>query len=148
MIQSTRRFLWGVLLMSKGINKKEKEFFENLHKGHRDRLRDKFISAVEEGFVDEIFQSHELLELLLYCAIPRQNTNDLAQSLMREFGSFSDIVDADITRLMQVPGVGKSSAVLIKLISSMAKRYINEVNDIKDMRLTPLNIDGYIRNCR
>ena len=132
--------------MAKNIDKREKEFFENLHKGHRERLRDKFISAAEDGLIDEMFQSHELLELLLYCAIPRQNTNDAAQCLLREFGRFSDVVDADIDRLMQVPGVGKSSAVLIKLISAMAKRYINEVNDIKDMRLTPLNIDGYVRN--
>lgn len=132
--------------MAKKIEKIEKEFFTNLHEGHRNRLREKFVNAVEDGSVDDMLQPHELLELLLYNAIPRQNTNELAQKLMKEFGRLSDVVDADISRLMQVPGVGDKTAVLIKLISSMAKCYINEVNDIKNMRLTPLNIDGYIRN--
>ena len=127
-------------------NKKTQELHANIHKDHRLRMREKFINALEEGNVDNVFQDHELLEILLYTAIPRRNTNDIAHYLIDEFGSIGGIVDADKEQLEKVYGMGENAAVLVKLVSTLAKRYINDVNDIKNTRLTPLNIGSYIKN--
>ncbi len=126
--------------------KDKEKIHENIHKNHRQRLREKFSNAVEEGNVDNVLEDHELLELLLFTAIPRKNTNDLAHYLMNEFGSLSGVVDADKEQLMSIDGIGEQAATVIKLISSLVKRYINDVNDIKNARLTPLNINSYIKN--
>lgn len=126
--------------------KNKNEFYANVHKDHRQRLREKFILALEEGNVDNVLQDHELLEILLYTAIPRKNTNDIAHYLMDEFGSIGGVVDADKEQLEKVFGIGENAAVLVKLVSTLAKRYINDVNDIKNTRLTPLNIGSYIKN--
>lgn len=123
-----------------------KELRANIHKDHRQRLRNKFILALEDGNVDEVLQDHELLEILLYTAIPRKNTNDIAHFLMDEFGSIGEIIDADKDQLAKVFGMGENAAVLVKLVSTLAKRYINDVNDIKNTKLTPLNIGSYIKN--
>lgn len=122
------------------------EFHKNIHKDHRQRLREKFLVAIEEGNADDALQDHELLELLLFMAIPRKNTNDIAHYLIDEFGNIGAIVDADVSQLKKIPGIGENVAVTIKLISTLAKRYINDVNDIKSTRLTPLNIGSYIKN--
>ena len=79
-----------------------KELRANIHKDHRQRLRNKFILALEDGNVDEVLQDHELLEILLYTAIPRKNTNDIAHFLMDEFGSIGEIIDADKDQLAKV----------------------------------------------
>ncbi len=126
---------------------KEKDALrKDIHKDHRQRLREKFIHAIKEGEVDDMLQDHELLELLLFTAIPRKNTNDIAHFLMDEFGSISGVIDADKEQLEKIHGMGENAAVVIKLISTLAKRYINDVNDIKNTRLTPLNINSYIKN--
>ena len=127
-------------------DKRTQEIRANIHKDHRQRMREKFILALEEGNVDNVFQDHELLEILLYTAIPRKNTNDIAHYLIDEFGSIGGIVDAEKEQLEKVFGMGENAAVLVKLISTLAKRYINDVNDIKNTRLTPLNISSYIKN--
>lgn len=127
-------------------NKEIQELHANIHKDHRQRMREKFINALEDGSVDNVFQDHELLEILLYTAIPRRNTNDIAHYLIDEFGSIGGIVDADKEQLEKVYGMGENAAVLVKLVSTLAKRYINDVNDIKNTRLTPLNIGSYIKN--
>lgn len=127
-------------------DKRTQDIRANIHKDHRQRMREKFILALEEGNVDNVFQDHELLEILLYTAIPRKNTNDIAHYLMDEFGSIGGIVDAEKEQLEKVFGMGENAAVLVKLVSTLAKRYINDVNDIKNTRLTPINISSYIKN--
>ncbi len=128
------------------VDKSTQKLHANIHKDHRHRMREKFVLALEEGNVDNVFQDHELLEILLYTAIPRKNTNDIAHYLIDEFGSIGGIVDADKEQLEKVFGMGENAAVLVKLVSTLAKRYINDVNDIKNTRLTPLNISSYIKN--
>ena len=58
----------------------------NLHHGHRERLRKRFM---QYGGAD--FSDHELLEMLLFYAIPRKNTNELAHFLINEFGSLRGV---------------------------------------------------------
>ena len=98
---------------------------KNLHTGHRKRLRDRFIQNSLENF-----EKHNILELLLFSSIPRQDTNELAHRLIEEFGSFSGVFDASVEELMKVEGVGESSAVLIKLIPAISKVYLDDKNSV------------------
>lgn len=83
----------------------------DVHGGHRERLRQRLIN---EG-VDN-FEPHELLEFLLYYAIPRLNVNMLAHNLLNYFGSLRNVLDADITELMQVKGMGEHAARWLHLV--------------------------------
>ena len=78
----------------------KKQQQEDLHAGHRDRLRQRFL---QEGL--EHFEDHTILELLLFYAIPQRDTNELAHRLIREFGSFSQVFLADYERLAAVKGM-------------------------------------------
>lgn len=119
---------------------------KSLHEKHRERLKEKFLNALEEGNAEDALLDHEFVELLLFYAVPRKNTNEIAHRLINEFGGIGSILDADVDKLMEIEGMGRHSATMLKLISACAKRYINDVNDIKDTRLTPLNINTYIKN--
>ena len=70
---------------------------KNVHKNHRARLKKKFLDA---GSM-EIFEPHEQLEMLLYYACPRKDTNALAHRLLDQFGSFSAICDASVNNLVE-----------------------------------------------
>lgn len=114
---------------------------ENLHDKHRKRLRAKFME-----FGADALEDHEFVELLMFYGVPRKNTNEVAHRLINEFGKLKDILDTDPENLMQIEGVGPNTATLIKVVSACVKKYINEVNDIANARLTPLNINTYIKN--
>ncbi len=118
----------------------------NLHENHRERLKEKFLNLLEEGMAEDGLEDHEFVELLLFYAIPRRNTNETAHKLINEFGSFGNILEADIENLTAIDGVSRHTATMLKLMASCAKRYINDVNDIKNARLTPININTYIKN--
>jgi DNA repair protein RadC len=85
--------------------------------GHRDRLRERFRSAGEEALTD-----YELLELLLFRAIPRRDVKPLAKALIRRFGSFAEVVGAPINRLLEVQGLGLSAATELKIAEAAARR--------------------------
>lgn len=91
----------------------------NLHKDHRSRLRKRFINDGIEGFED-----HNILELLLFYAIPRRDTNPLAHELIDYYGTLSAVFDADYNDLIQKSGIGESAASLIKLIPALARAYM------------------------
>ena len=82
-----------------------------IHDGHREKMRHRFCETGLEGFAD-----HEALELLLYYAIPRRDTNELAHRLLARYGSLSALLQAPIEDLRRVEGVGESAAVLLKLV--------------------------------
>lgn len=92
----------------------------SVHEGHRDRLRARFLN---NGLTD--FEEHTALELLLFYARPRCNTNEIAHELIKRFGSFSGVLDAPIEELTTVLGVGETSAILIKMIPSMGAYYLS-----------------------
>lgn len=79
--------------------------------GHRDRLRDRFLNAGVEALRD-----YELLELLLFRAIPRRDVKPLAKTLIARFGSLADVLGADPERLMEVEGVGRSVMAELKIV--------------------------------
>ncbi len=88
------------------------------HTGHRDRLRTRFLS---NGL--DTFQDHEVLELLLFYALPRKDTNELARILLQHFGSISAVLDAPLSELKEVGGIGENAAILLHLIAPLSRRY-------------------------
>lgn len=88
------------------------------HTGHRKRLREKFISAGLDSFLD-----HEVLELLLTYVIARKDTKHIAWALLKKFGSLSAVLDASPEQLVQVPEIGPQAAHFLTLIRSIFKRY-------------------------
>lgn len=92
----------------------------SVHEGHRDRLRARFL---KHGLRD--FEEHNVLELLLFYARPRCDTNKIAHALIDRFGSFSGVLDAPFEELVEVSGVGHNSAVLIKMIPELGAYYLD-----------------------
>lgn len=94
-----------------------------MHEDHRKRVRARFLSEGLDGF-----EPHNILELLLFYAIPRQDTNETAHLLLDKFGSLRAVFEADLEDLTAVPGIGENSAVLIKMIPQLARRYLLDCN--------------------
>lgn len=85
--------------------------------GHRQRLRDRFRKGGADALPD-----YELLELVLFRAIPRRDTKGLAKRLLARFGSFADVVNAPDARLKEVSGVGESVVTELRLVRAAALR--------------------------
>ena len=88
-----------------------------LHDGHRQRSKRRYLALGAEGMED-----HQLLELLLFYAIPRQDTNETAHRLIQRFGSLQGVLHAAPEELSSVEGVGENAAVLVRLVGDMALR--------------------------
>ena len=102
---------------TEGLFPEEKRKAANPHAGHRDKLRQRFI---EENGLDS-FADHQILELLLFYADSRKDTNPLAHALLDEFGSLKGVLEAPPEMLMQVKGIGKSAATLISLVVPLTR---------------------------
>lgn len=89
---------------------------KNVHEGHRERLRTRYKRC---GFDD--FAEHEVLELLLFYAIPRANTNPIAHNLLDRFGSLYAVLNASESELCEVEMVGPASAALIRTVADSAR---------------------------
>lgn len=85
------------------------------HAGHRDRLRARFLKAGPEALAD-----YELLELVLFRAIPRRDVKPLAKKLLATFGGFAEVISAPIERLREIPGVGEAVAAELKIVQASA----------------------------
>ncbi len=96
---------------------------EHLHSGHRNRVKEQFAKS---GMRD--FQDHQVLEMLLFYAIPQRDTNDLAHMLIDEFGSLAGVFDAPLESLEAVKGMGKNSATLIKMVPEIYSKYLDSKN--------------------
>ncbi|MEI6415028.1 MAG: DNA repair protein RadC [Pseudomonadota bacterium] len=92
-----------------------------MHQGHRERLRARFLEEGLDGFED-----HQVLELLLFQAIPRSDTNPIAHQLMQRFGTLSAVLEADPKDLASVTGVGDRVAAFISLIPQITRRYFHD----------------------
>ncbi|MDD2568599.1 MAG: DNA repair protein RadC [Clostridia bacterium] len=90
----------------------------NLHEGHRSRLKQKLL---EQGL--DSFAEHEVLELLLYYAIPYKDTNALAHRLLSHYGSLAGVLEADYHDLQEQAGVGANTASLLTFIPQLTRYY-------------------------
>lgn len=86
--------------------------------GHRDRMRERI-----ENIGTEDIRSQELMELLLYYAVPRKDTKQMAFDLLSHFGSLEEILKADESALRQVPGIGVRIARWIRLLGDITGIY-------------------------
>ena len=91
----------------------------NEHADHRQRMKDRFL---ENGL--DIFDEHQVIELLLFFGIPRRDTNVIAHRLIKRFGSLRDVLDAPYEELLTVDGIGEHAATLIKLSAELSRRYL------------------------
>ena len=85
--------------------------------GHRDRLRERFLSGGPDALPD-----YELMELVLFAAIPRRDVKPLAKGLIAKFGSFADVIAAPRERLMEIPGIGDAVVNQLKIVEAAAQR--------------------------
>lgn len=92
----------------------------NPHKMHRDRTRNRFL---KEGL--DSFEPHNVLELLLFYSIPRKDTNNLAHTLLDEFGTLDHVFDASYEDLCAIKGITKNTAVLFKMIPQLFRQYMD-----------------------
>lgn len=111
--------------MIKVSEKSENKKPNNIHEGHRERLRQRFLS---EGL--DNFQDHNVLELLLFYSVPMKDTNEEAHNLINTFGSLSGVFDASFEELCNVKGIGERSATLIKMVPELFKKYeVDKINN-------------------
>lgn len=108
------------------------------HTGHRARLKEKYITG---GI--EVLQPHEVMEMLLYYAVPQRNTNDMAKNLLDRFGSISAVLDAGMDMLMSA-GLTEHQALLLKLIPDVTRLYLLDKHSNRDKVLTYDNLPAYV----
>ena len=97
-----------------------------IHDGHRRHMRQRFLANALEGFAP-----HEALELLLYYAIPRRDTNAIAHALIERYGSLTAVLSAPVEDLQKVDGIGENAAILLSLVAPLFRTAIltdREVN--------------------
>ena len=90
-----------------------------LHEGHRERKKDQFVRCGPDSFAD-----HELLELLLFYAVPQRDTNPIAHELIERFGSLQAVLTAPVEELTEVSYVKKNAAVLLRLVPALYQRIL------------------------
>ena len=96
----------------------EKQSKSGYH-GHRARLRGRFLDAGPDALAD-----YELLELLLFTALPRKDTKPLAKDLIEKFGSFAEVIAADKDKLLAIDGLGESAVAGLKAVQAGAARLL------------------------
>ena len=110
--------------------------------GHRQRLRDKFLLNMGEDLAD-----YELLELVLFYLIPRKDVKPISKDLIKKFGSFSKVINANISDLILVDGIQETTAIGLKLLKSSNIRLLKQ--DIENKEDILINsFDVLIDYCR
>jgi len=87
------------------------------HAGHRQRLRSRFLAAGGESIPD-----YELLEMVLFAAIPRGDVKPLAKRLIKRFGGFADTIAAPAETLHEIQGMGEAAVAALKVVEAAAQR--------------------------
>jgi len=95
----------------------------SVHEGHRNRLKKQFADHGGLGMNDIQF-----LEMLLFYAIPRRDTNELAHALLERYGSIRGVLDAPAGDLVTVPGIGDNAAHFLEAVREALQRYITSPN--------------------
>ena len=85
--------------------------------GHRQRLRARLLTAGPESVAD-----HELLELVLFLALPRRDTKPVAKAMIARFGSFANTISAPLNELRDIDGMGEAAAAALKTVQAAALR--------------------------
>ncbi|NLV85770.1 MAG: DNA repair protein RadC [Clostridiales bacterium] len=111
----------------------------NVHEGHRDRMKNRFL---EQGL--DVFEEHQALELLLFFSVPRKDTNPIAHALLNHFGSLEAVFEAPADELSKISGIGKGSICLLKLIPAVSRRYMMDKNKFGQVLDTSSKAGAYL----
>jgi DNA repair protein RadC len=87
------------------------------HLGHRARMREKLLGAGPEALLD-----HELLEMVLFLALPRRDTKPIARALLARFGSFANAIAAPLNELREIEGLGEAGTAALRTVQAAALR--------------------------
>ena len=109
-------------------------------KGHRARLRQRFVQSGLDGFHD-----YEVLELLLTYAIPRSDVKPIAKRLMDEFTTLAGVFDATVLELQQVHGMGEAGAGFLNVIRAVEARHLRDALPQRDVLNTPERVKDYLQ---
>nr|CRH07853.1 Putative DNA repair protein RadC [Candidatus Magnetococcus massalia] len=126
--------------MAKEASKTPPKDNNHLHKGHRDRLRSRFLRDGLDGFED-----HQVLELALFYALPRRDTNKIAHRLLKRFGSLSAVLEADPVDMATIEGMGDGAAAFLSMLPALTRRYQHD-RATRDMPALnrPVSVRDYV----
>jgi DNA repair protein RadC len=85
--------------------------------GHRARLRARFLAGGAEAVAE-----HELIEMILFLALPRRDTKPIARALLSRFGSYANAISASVSDLLGVEGLGDAGVAALKIVQASAQR--------------------------
>ena len=108
--------------------------------GHRQRLRQRFLRSGFKGLAD-----HEVIEIILTLAIPRSDVKVPAKALLERFGSLRGVLDAPLSDLQAVEGIGEVSAISIHIIRESATRYLQESTEGAEVLLEADRLSDFWR---
>src|SRR5580693_229128 len=89
--------------------------------GHRVRMRQRLLRAGPDALAD-----HEMLEMVLFLALPRRDTKPMARTLLTRFGNFGSVIGAPAVELGAVEGLGEAGAAALKLVQGAALRLLRQ----------------------
>ena len=107
-------------------------------KGHRERLRKKFVKTGIDAFLP-----YEIIELLLTFTISRKDVKPIAKALIGKFGGIRGVFDADLNELVTTDGIGEYTAVFIKFVKESAGAYLKEQIKGKDILSSAKDVLNY-----
>ncbi len=113
----------------------------SLHSGHRQRLKEKFLKDSGRSLAD-----HELLELILFFAMPRVNTNPTAHSLIDKLGSLDGVLNATPEQIGSVEGAGQSTYLLMAAVSEMNRRIKLQADPVVKRYDTLSSVGSFLSN--
>lgn len=114
----------------------------SIHDGHRARLKRRFL---EHG--EQVFDDHQLLELMLFFAVPQGDVNPLAHRLINHFGSFAAVLDAKPEELKKVKGVGEHTALFLSMFPDVMRRYMTSRAGGEERICSPADAGEYLLPC-
>jgi DNA repair protein RadC len=85
--------------------------------GHRARLRARFLAGGPDAVAE-----HELIEMVLFLALPRRDTKPIARALLARFGSYASAISAPLNQLLEIEGLGEAGAAALKIVQAAAQR--------------------------
>ncbi len=113
---------------------------KHAHFGHRSRMKSRFLKT---GF--DSFEPHEVLEFILFYAIPKRDTNKLAHELLEMFGSVAGVLNAPYELLIQVSGIGDHAAILLKHIPQLFRIYAEDMSKSSEIMDNPKKWSEYFK---
>ncbi len=115
-------------------------FFYEKAKGHRERVKRRFLKEGPQSFTDE-----DLLELLLFFNLPFRDTRKLARELLQNFKTLDRILDASFEELVKIKGLGEKAVLPLKVVHEVARRYLKSKALKSEYLRSPQEVYRYLQ---